>query len=517
MVIHEGQRSYAGARIFRRAGTGAVDRSEEVRTNLALAGALCAVTFVILFAVMNYAPLPSSGNLRVANIFAVFNVAFSVLVVPLAYWKRLSVSRVVDLGLVYMVVQGLGICLAEIYATYDPFGTVRGVSWVCVWIVGFQLVVPTTPGKALLASTATATMGPLALLIAIVSGMPKISLITALYLVMPNYVAAGVAVLLANTLWKLREDVSKARQVGSYRMVERLGSGGMGEVWHAQHDMLARPAAIKLISPQALAERSEADVDMIFRRFKREAEATAQLTSEHTVRVFDFGLSEDGTLYYVMELLKGTDLETLVDDGGPVSPVRTVHLLRQACDSLAEAHERGLVHRDIKPANMFVCKLGTEYDRLKVLDFGLVSIQSELDSEVTRLTAQGVITGTPAFIAPEMVSGDVVPDPRVDVYSLGCVAYWMLTGKLVFPGETPLQLVFGHVEKEPTPPSSRTSQIIPAELERVVLDCLAKDPAQRPRDAQDLDARLAACRVGEWSQAEARDWWLAEQAKELAS
>lgn len=515
--MDEEHRSQTGTRMVRRAESGGVDRSENVRTNLALAGALCAVTVVILFSVMNLAPLPSSGSLRVANIFAAICVAFSVLVVPLAYWKRLSVPRVIDLGLVYMVVQGLGICLAEIYATYDPFATVRGVSWVCVWIVSFQLVVPTTPGKALLASTATATMGPLALLIAIVSGMPKVSLITALYLVMPNYVAAGVAVLLANTLWKLREDVSKARQLGSYRMIKRLGSGGMGEVWHAQHDMLARPAAIKLISPHALVQRSQADIDMIFRRFKREAEATSQLSSEHTVRVFDFGLTDDGTLYYVMELLEGTDLETLIDDFGPISPARAVHLLRQACDSLAEAHGRGLVHRDLKPANMYVCKLGTAYDRLKVLDFGLVSVQSELDSEVTRLTAQGAITGTPAFLAPEMANGDVTPDPRVDVYSLGCVAYWLVTGKLVFPGDTALQLVFGHVGKEPEPPSARTSQQIPADFEQLILECLAKEPAGRPQDAAELGKRLAACTVKAWSQTDARESWHSVEVAELAS
>lgn len=490
---------------------------DQARSRLALAAGMCAVTFVILASVINYVPLPSSGDLPLANLIAIANIALSLLVIPLAYSKRISSARLVDFALMYQVLQGLGICLAELYWTYDPMGTVRGVSWVCIWIIGFQWVVPSSPGKSLLAATATATMGPIALLIAIASGVPPISWVTAFYLVMPNYLAAGVAVLLSTMLFRLREDATLARQLGSYKMIKQLGSGGMGEVWHAEHDMLARPAAIKLINPAALAMRSKADVDTIFKRFQREAEATARLTSEHTVHVFDFGLSDDGTLFYVMELLDGTDLESMVEQHGALPPERVVHLLKQACESLAEAHERGLVHRDVKPANIFVCKLGSAYDRVKVLDFGLVSIQSQMQSQVTRLTGEGALTGTPAYMAPELISGDSSPDSRVDVYALGCVAYWLLTGQLVFPGETPLQAVFAHVEKEPVRPSVRATQTIPRYLEDLVLDCLAKDPDHRPTNAAELAKRLEACNVGEWKQSDARKWWLSDEVGELAS
>ena len=481
------------------------------RQHFTMAVVLCAATFILLFATMNYAPLPTAGDLRIANYFAVGNIILSLLVLAIARSDWVSSERLLDIALVYQVLQGLGICLAETYATYDPFGTVRGVSWVCVWIIAFPLVVPSTPGKTLLTALATATMGPVALLIAIASGVPNVSLLTATYLVLPNYAAAAIAFVLSTRLYRLREDVSRAQRMGSYQLTERLGEGGMGEVWRAEHEMLARPAAIKLIRHDALVGRSDDDIDTIFRRFKREAEATAKLSSPHTVRVFDFGMTEDGTLYYVMELLDGVDLETLIAEHGPISPARAIDLLRQVCDSLAEAHEQGLIHRDIKPANIYVCRLGREYDQAKVLDFGLVSIKDNVERDATKLTAEGTLTGTPAFMAPEMVKGGSEADERVDVYALGCVAYWLLTGQLVFDGDTPLQVVFGHVEKEPTPPSLRVARAIPKDLEHVVMACLSKNPADRPRNATELSQMLERCNVAPWTQEQARQWWDAVQ------
>lgn len=479
---------------------------EHAAQRLVVASLLCALAFGVAFPVMNYAPMQSAGNLGLANRIAAANIGLSLLVAGVARWGRLSAARLVDLGLVYQVVLGVGISVAELFATFDPFSTVRGVSWVCIWITVFPLVVPSTPGKAFLAAVATATGGPIALLVAVAVGIPPPSIQTAVYLVLPNYFAVLVSLVLARTLYRLRADVRQARQMGSYQLVELLGRGGMGQVWRATHRMLARPAAIKLVSPEVLLRKASADAQTLLARFEREARTTARLTSQHTIQIFDFGVTEDGTLYYVMELLDGTDLETLVVDHGPLRPARAVHLLRQVCDSLAEAHEAGLVHRDVKPANIYVCRLGTELDCVKVLDFGLVSMQAQT---ATKLTADGAVTGTPAYLAPELITGDREPDERIDVYALGCVAYWLLTGRLVFDGKTPIQLVYAHVEEPPAPPSRHLPEALPEELERLILDCLAKAPEDRPRSAREVGERLARCDVAAWSQEDARAAWRA--------
>ncbi len=236
----------------------------------------------------------------------------------------------------------------------------------------------------------------------------------------------------------------RARDLGSYRLVEPLGSGGMGEVWRAEHVMLARPAAIKLIRTSGSAAPSRE----VQKRFEREARATARLSSPHTVQVFDYGTTDEGTFYYVMELLDGFDLDTLVKNFGPVPPERAIYLLRQACDSLAEAHARGLIHRDIKPANIYVCRYGIEVDFIKLLDFGLVKSAGAMDAADGTLTAVGTIAGTPGYMSPEMALGKNV-GPEADIYSLGCVGYWLLTGRPVFERDTPVELLIDHARTAP--------------------------------------------------------------------
>jgi serine/threonine-protein kinase len=271
--------------------------------------------------------------------------------------------------------------------------------------------------------------------------------------------------------------------------------------------MLARPVAIKLIRPELLGVRSPAEAAALIGRFKREAEATAALQSPHTVGLHDFGVTPEGVFYYVMDLLEGLDLETLVRRHGPVPPERAIHLLLEACDSLAEAHAQGLIHRDVKPANIVTCRWGLKYDFVKVLDFGLVKAAwNPGDDE--RLTSEGVITGTPAYIAPEAALGGRALDARVDLYGLGCVAYWLLTGERVFSGQTPMEVVLHHVKTEPVPPSRRAPGPIPGPLEEIVLSCLAKDPEARPPSAEHLAQRLAECPTAErWTSATARAWW----------
>jgi serine/threonine-protein kinase len=285
----------------------------------------------------------------------------------------------------------------------------------------------------------------------------------------------------------------------------------MGEVWRAEHRMLARPAAIKLIRP-SLGDARNPVSEETRRRFEREAQAIASLRSPHTIQLFDFGMADDGTFYYAMELLDGLDADALVRRTGPMPSERAIHVLRQVCHSLSEAESRGLVHRDIKPANIFLCRYGEDYDFVKVLDFGIVKAAQDSAETGAALTLENVVHGTPAFIAPEQALGGSVLDGRADIYATGCVAYWLLTGELVFSAETPLGLLMHHAHTLPIPPSSRTELPIPEALDQLVLSCLAKDPAERPQTARELSCRLAAVEGAHaWTEDRARDWWVRHQ------
>jgi len=290
--------------------------------------------------------------------------------------------------------------------------------------------------------------------------------------------------------------------VGSYRLVSLLGSGGMGEVWLAKHRLLARPAAVKLIRHDVT---SGAAREQLVRRFQREAQVTASLRSPHTVQLYDFGVNDGGSFYYVMEFLDGLDLHRIVTRFGPQPAERVVMFLRQACRSLAEAHEHGLVHRDIKPANLFVTRLGTEYDHLKVLDFGVVK---ESGDDATSLTNPDMAQGTPAFMAPEFVLADRLIDGRADLYSLACTACWVLTAQTLFEASTPAQMLLHHAQTRPLPPSQRSELPIPKQLEAILMKCLEKDPANRPHSALELESELTGVRFAEaWTMKRAREWW----------
>jgi serine/threonine-protein kinase len=299
------------------------------------------------------------------------------------------------------------------------------------------------------------------------------------------------------------ELLDEGATVGSYRLVTRLGAGGMGEVWLAKHRLLARPAAVKLIRHDV--EHGPAHEELI-QRFQREAQVTSGLRSPHTVQLYDFGVNDSGSFYYVMELLEGFDLQYIVARFGPQPWERVIVLLRQACRSLAEAHAHGLVHRDIKPANLFVTRLGSEYDYVKVLDFGIV--KDRFGEEATLLSARDILHGTPAFIAPERVLGEGVIDGRSDLYSLACTAYWVLTGQSVFHANSPGQMLLHHVQTAPTPPSRVLGLPIPAELEAILMMCLEKDPARRSLSALELDSQLAGVPCQEpWTEQKAQAWW----------
>ncbi len=328
----------------------------------------------------------------------------------------LEPNELLDRALVFEVAMGFlfGIVYHSIPAATDALP--KGWSSVSVWIIAFTLLVPSTRGKTALATTATALMDPAGLLVAIALGYqkaPHVEIAFATFL--PTVVAAVIAIIGSRIVYRLSAQAGKAEELGSYRLVALLGHGGMGEVWRAEHRMLARDAAIKLVRAGDGGVPRE-----LVARFEREAKATAGLRSPHTVQLYDFGRSDDGAFYYVMELLDGYTLDRLVERHGPLVPARVVHILRQACRSLAEAHGTGLVHRDIKPGNIFLCRYGGEADFVKVVDFGLVKDVSSGGG--SNLTQTGLIAGTPAFMPPEMALGKDV-DGRADLYALGCVGY----------------------------------------------------------------------------------------------
>jgi serine/threonine-protein kinase len=314
-----------------------------------------------------------------------------------------------------------------------------------------------------------------------------------------------LATIISRVTYGLRQQVAEANELGQYVLEEKIGGGGMGEVWRARHRLLIRPAAIKLIRPQV-----SGDPELLLRRFEREARATAALKSPHTVQLYDFGATEDGRLYYVMELLDGLDLDTLVRQYGPLPAERVVHILRQVCSSLQDAHANGLVHRDIKPANVVVSRAGTTFDFAKVLDFGLVKLDTarKTEDDAVKLSTDGSTSGTPAFMAPEVVLGVADTDHRVDLYALGCVGYWLLTGKLIFEGRSVVEVMFHHAHTPPPRPSTTSELPIPAPLEDLVMECLEKDPARRPASAEAVSTRLEAVPLeSAWTVERAERWW----------
>ncbi len=268
-------------------------------------------------------------------------------------------------------------------------------------------------------------------------------------------------------------------RLGQYRLKQVLGFGGMGAVYLAEHVLLRRPCAVKLIRPD------QAGDPRTLARFEREVQATATLTHPNTVEIFDYGHAEDGTFYYVMEYLPGMNLEDLVGRHGPMPPERVVHLLRQVSQALREAHGIGLIHRDIKPSNILACERGKVYDVAKLLDFGLVK-GFGLAGDDARLTREGALTGSPAFVSPEQAEGLRQLDARSDIYNVGAVAYFLITGQLIFERQSALQMLHAHAY-EPPVPIQRFQEAAPADLRGVILRCLEKDPNRRYQDAASLD------------------------------
>jgi serine/threonine-protein kinase len=312
-------------------------------------------------------------------------------------------------------------------------------------------------------------------------------------------IAAALSVYGTHVIYGLRKEAFVARQLNQYRLIRKLGAGGMGEVYLAEHRLMKRPCAVKLIRSES------ATAAMALARFEREVRATARLSHPNTVEIFDYGRAEDRTFYSVMEYLPGLGLDELVRRHGPLPAGRVIYLLRQACEALAQAHRTGLIHRDIKPANIIAAVCCGRYDVAKLLDFGLAKESAGPDA--VALSGEGSVAGTPHYMAPEQVTGERSLDRRCDLYALGGVAYTLLTGRPPFDGTSAARVMLAQVHDTVVPPS-QLRRDIPEDLERVVLRCLAKCPGERYPDAESLGGALASCAASsDWDAERAERWW----------
>lgn len=424
--------------------------------------------------------LPSSDGFAVA-VFGLCAAMFG-----LTRWQRFSARLVLSVGLAFEVVLAGAIAAYEGSLLGAPVGTPR-LSLVVLVTLTFPVVVPAEPIRRV-ATTALATATAPALTHLFDDGSVQATVGFVMGW-LPTYGAAIVAILTAGVARQMRLRAEQAHEIGSYRLERRLAVGGMGEVWRARHHLLARPAAVKLLRPDRLV----ADVAAAQRRFEREAQATATLTSPHTVQLYDFGVAEDGRWYYAMELLDGVDLRRHVLEQGPLSAERALRLLAQVCASLHEAHEIGLVHGDIKPENIILGTVGGQPDFAKVVDFGLTRTIDTSSGRAPSPRGSHGLVGTPAYMAPELVTLEPPVDHRVDLYSLGCVAYWLLTGRLVFEADQVEAVLVRHVLEAPAALSEVTKTYVPPCLDRLVLSCLAKHPNDRPQSAAELRRELERC------------------------
>jgi serine/threonine-protein kinase len=480
-----------------------------------------AFLYAAIFFLADVAPLPIVPGALAVYVStpahwlpSVLSIALGIGVGALTYARRLTPDAAGAIGILFLVASSYGIAFAQYHnvsAGMEYAGEFGGfgLSWVAPWVLLFTVAVPAPPRRALAGAIGAVSSVPIVFALELGWGYNTLTMGGGEFvfsLVVPYVFIVLMAWVGARVIYRLGVAVKQARELGSYRLVDRLGEGGMGEVWSAEHRLLARPAAVKLIRPEMLGDASAERRREVLRRFEREAQATAAMRCPHTVELYDFGVSDDGAFYYVMELLDGLDADTLVEQYGPQPAERVVHLWRQVCHSLGEAHQLGLIHRDVKPANVAVCCYGRELDWVKVLDFGLVMTERQRGPDV-RLTADGAIGGTPAFMAPEQVLATADRRPHRPLRR-GVSRYWLLTGTLVFEGRTAVEMMMKHVEAEPVPPSRRSEWTVPAALERAVLACLEKDPDRRPASADALDDLLGAVPLdAPWTAARARSWW----------
>ena len=406
----------------------------------------------------------------------------------------------------FFSLMGIGFILAHLAVGQDPMHGVFGGLLACSYVLFSRAAtLPSTPGRTLLVSSVC--MLPMVVLGTYVlqgANVPGIELAPLVDLVTWCSAAVAMAVVASRVIFGLRAEVDKVRRLGQYTLEGKIGEGGMGVVYRASHAMLRRPTAIKLLRPEIAGEEA-------LRRFEREVLLTASLSHPSTVAIFDYGRTPQGLFYYAMEYLDGLNLEQLVRTYGPQPPARVAHIMRQVCGALAEAHAVGLIHRDIKPANIILSERGGLPDVAKVVDFGLVkSFDQAASRPDLEVTSMNLIVGTPLYMAPEAIGGSAAVDGRSDLYALGAVGYFLLTGAPVFQAKSQVEIFAHHLHTPPDPPSVRTGNYLPEELERLILRCLAKKPSDRYDGAKALHHALDRCVENTpWDTDLAVQWWAA--------
>ena len=469
--------------------------------------ALITAVTVVGVAILQQALQPETAAAQQSPLFrlsALFLVLAGIGLAVLQRSELLSAQDLLDLGLVFEFAGSCALAFMENTMPW-PDSPVRGSTAVATWLAICVAIIPNKPWKSVTTAILSAAIIPVAHIItARILNYPELSWNRLMIHSLGPFLIAGWTPFISTRIHQLHEDLSRSQDFGNYHLEKLVGRGGMGEVWLARHRLLRRDAAVKLVSAGFLDYASNSERRHIQKRFESEAQAIASLRSPHTVAIYDYGLAENGSLYYVMEYLHGMDAEVLVGRFGPQPAGRVVRLLDQVCNSLEEAHDAGLVHRDIKGSNVFVCQLGKSADFVKVLDFGLV--KNLAGTTQTGLTGDR-ITGTPAFMSPEQVRGEEI-DTRADIYGLGCLAYFLLTGSVVFDKPDAMAMAVSHLTEQPEPPSQRSELPVPQSLERVVLACLEKRREDRPQSVAELRAMLDSCTdVVPWTAADADRWW----------
>ncbi len=508
-VTHSAEQQ-AAARIAVIEGSGpelTQETQELLRRRLRLATLVLAAGFAV-FLVLHAVLFRPADTVRV--FFLAFHVLTTVTLAAVAAvicrrcevsLARLRLYELATFGLpvaFFMTFQYLNVHRGAMEGHFDfPIG-----AWL-VMIYTYALFIPNTIRRAALV-IALMTLAPIVLLIGQVALQPVVgataSVADVLAIVLLLVVAAVGSIFGVDTIGSLRLEAFEAKQLGQYRLKQLIGAGGMGEVYLAEHNLLKRPCVIKLIQAEKAGD------PRTLARFQREVRSTAKLSHWNTVEIFDYGHTQDGTFYYVMEYLPGMSLAEMVERFGPLSPERAIHFLAQACDALTEAHAVGLIHRDIKPGNLFAAQRGGVHDVAKLLDFGLVKPMTD-DEHSMQLTFEGAITGSPLYMSPEQAVGDGRPDARSDIYSLGAVGYFLLTGRPPFEGDRPIKVMIAHAHHDVTPPS-QFAESIPNDLEQVILRCLEKEPSQRYQTAAELAEAFRRCEAaGRWTAVDAVRWW----------
>jgi serine/threonine-protein kinase len=480
---------------------------------LFVAGAAVMVMFPLMHVLVQGGAVPAAEWLHLVVYNCVFLVSAAITGV---LWRRPALSlrnlrfvELMEFGTLFAFWSWMhGSVYTDFRVTPNPvwFGFLMANAVSLPWMlmmIAYGILIPNTWRRC---AVIVGAMGLAPLVIAKVSGLAAVATEghseALFYIVLAVWLGTGAAVAIygSHRIEVLRQEVVTARQLGQYQLKQRLGAGGMGEVYLAEHKLLRRPCALKLIRADRAADAAA------LMRFEREVQTTATLTHPNTVQVFDYGRADDGTFYYAMEYLPGLSLQDLAARHGPLPPARAVYLLRQICGALCEAHSVGLIHRDIKPNNILVCERGGSHDVAKLVDFGLVHT-SQLGGNDGKLTQEGLVLGTPAYMSTEQASGVANVDARSDIYSLGAVAYFLLTGSTPFKGTSAVQILAAHLY-EPVKSLRSTCSDVPADLEAVVLRCMEKEPIKRYADAESLDRALAECAcAGAWDAQKAREWW----------